>query len=79
MKSTVWDKLRKAYDANKSVRLTADEITELVLMDTAIMDLTHADRETGVPHRPKKPSKSSIKYSKETEGWINVIRNQNRS
>ena len=79
MKSTVWDNLRKAYDANKGTLLTAEEVTDLVLIDTAIMDLTHPDRETGVPHRPKKPSKSSLQHSKETEGWINVIRNQNRS
>lgn len=52
-----WSKLRKAYDANQGVFLNAEDVTYMVLMDTSVSDLIHADRGDGVglPISPAKP------------------------
>lgn len=44
----VYEKLRRAYKANKGVRLTSDDVTKLVLLDSAIETATLGDEETGI-------------------------------
>ncbi len=57
----VWAKLCKAYDANRGVSLTADDVTCLVSMDTAIMNVTHPERDGELP-QPFARSKGHLYY-----------------
>lgn len=47
----VYAKLRDAYHENRGCHLTADDVDKLVLMDTAVTELTHPDRSTLYLHK----------------------------
>lgn len=47
----VYVKLRKAYDENRGVNLTADDVDKLILMDTAVTEITHPDRSALHTHK----------------------------
>lgn len=49
----VYAKLAAAYNAKRGVKLTADDVDELIIRDQAILDVAFPDREGGLPDKAR--------------------------